>query len=193
MRKIGAIILTSFVFFGACGQKTNEKIESTNSKEVLNSKLKIGDIAPLFKTTGALAGKEYSLNLAEKLQNGPVVLYFFPKVFTPGCTAEAHEFAEKTAEFEKLGATIIGMSGDDIDGLKKFSKEECRDKFAVAMASPEIIKSYNVGLDPLNKMANRTSFVIAQDGTIKFIHSDMDYKNHVKLSYEAVKALKEAK
>lgn len=149
----------------------------------------VGAKAPLFVTKGALAGEPFDLDLAKQLEKGPLVLYFFPKVFTAGCTAEAHEFAERSADFAALGANVVGMSADDLDGLSKFSREACRDKFAVAQASPEIIKAYNVKL-PDRDMTNRTSFVIGQDGLIKFVHSDLDYKDHVRLTYEAVKKLK---
>lgn len=150
---------------------------------------KVGDIAPLFVTKGALAGKPFDLDLAAQLKKGPLVLYFFPKVFTSGCTAEAHEFAEREADFAKLGASVVGMSADDQQGLAKFSKEACRDKFPVAQATPDIMEAYGVKL-PVVSRTNRTSFVIAQDGKIQFIHSEMDYKDHVKLTYEAVQKLK---
>ncbi len=83
-----------------------------------------GAAAPNFTTQGALAGKPFRFTLAEALRKGPVVLYFFPAAFTAGCTIEAHEFAEATPEFAKLGATVIGMSADPIDKLQKFSVEE---------------------------------------------------------------------
>src|SRR5689334_24293459 len=108
--------------------------------------LKAGSKAPDFRTTGALAGKPFNFHLADALKKGPVVLYFYPKAFTSGCTVEAHEFAEATPEFNKLGATVIGMSGDDVETLKRFSTEECRNKFAVATATPDVIKSYDVTL-----------------------------------------------
>src|SRR6266700_7100010 len=76
--------------------------------------LKVGEKAPDFTTTGAVGGKEFKLHLAEQLKKGPVVLYFFPKTFTSGCTAEAHAFAEAAANFTAAGATLIGMSADDI-------------------------------------------------------------------------------
>jgi peroxiredoxin len=154
--------------------------------------LPVGAKAPAFATTGALAGKPFRFNLAAALKRGPVVLYFYPKAFTKGCTLEAHEFAEATPEFAKLGATVIGMSNDDIATLKRFSKEECRDKFAVAAATPKIVKAYQAALVSEGKqtgMTERTSYVIDRKGRIVFVHSDLDYKDHVRLTLDAVKKL----
>ena len=80
--------------------------------------LKVGDKAPDFTTTGAVGGKEFKLHLAEQLKHGPVVLYFFPKAFTSGCTAEAHAFSESIGDFKKAGAQVIGMSADNIATLQ---------------------------------------------------------------------------
>jgi len=98
--------------------------------------LPVGAKAPDFITTGALAGKPFKIRLRNELKRGPVVLYFFPKAFTKGCTLEAHAFSEANAEFRKAGATVIGMSADDLTTLKKFSVEECRNAFPVATATP---------------------------------------------------------
>lgn len=151
--------------------------------------LEVGATAPDFTTTGALAGKEFRFSLADKLKDGPVVLYFFPKVFTEGCTIEANMFAEATAEFTAAGATVIGMSGDDIEGLKKFSVSECRDKFAVARADDGIIAAYQVRMAPGLAMTNRTSYVIDRNGRIVFVHSAMQPQGHVTGTLEKVKQL----
>jgi len=86
---------------------------------VATAALKPGDKAPDFSTQASLAGKAFDFSLASALKKGPVVLYFYPAAFTPGCTVEAHEFAEATAEFQALGATVIGVSHDDIDKLNQ--------------------------------------------------------------------------
>lgn len=151
-----------------------------------------GAKAPQFTVPAAKAGKAFGFNLRTALAKGPVVLYFYPKSFTKGCTLEAHEFAEATPEFAKLGATVIGMSNDDIATLKRFSKEECRDKFAVAAATPKIVKAYQAALVSEGKqtgMTERTSYVIDRKGRIVFVHSDLDYKDHVRLTLDAVKKL----
>ncbi|WP_188767216.1 peroxiredoxin [Novosphingobium endophyticum] len=158
--------------------------------------LPMGAAAPAFTTKGAKAGKEISFDLKEALKRGPVVLYFYPKAFTQGCTLEAHAFAEATPEFNALGATVVGMSADDLPTLKKFSTEECRDKFAVAVATPKIIKDYDVALvreGMPQGMTDRVSYVIDRSGRIAFIHSDLDYRDHVKMTLAAVKVLAKSK
>ncbi|USI73062.1 peroxiredoxin [Sphingomonas morindae] len=151
--------------------------------------LPVGAPAPGFATQASLAGKPMPFDLARALKKGPVVLYFYPAAFTSGCTVEAHDFAEATDEFHKLGATVIGMSADPIDVLNRFSVAECRNKFAVGSATPRIIADYDVKLATSSR-ANRTSYVIAPDGRILFAYSAMDPAGHVAKTLAAVKAWK---
>ncbi len=155
--------------------------------------LPVGAKAPAFTTQAAIGGKDMAFDLQKALRKGPVVLYFYPKAFTQGCTLEAHAFAEATPEFAKYGATVVGMSADDLPTLRKFSKEGCRDKFAVGVAKPDIVKSYDVALMRNGKAAgvtDRTSYVIAPNGRVAFVHSELDYRDHVRLTLDAVKKLK---
>lgn len=151
--------------------------------------LGVGAPAPAFKAPAALGGKAFEFDLAKALKKGPVVLYFYPAAFTQGCTLEAHEFAERSDEFHKAGATIVGVSSDDIETLKRFSKEACRDKFAVATASPQTIAAFDVKLGT-SPRSNRTSYVIAKGGRIAYAYSAMDYREHVKNTLKAVQSLK---
>jgi peroxiredoxin len=157
---------------------------------VAHAELAEGAIAPAFVTQAARAGKPFTFDLKAALKNGPVVLYFFPKVFTQGCTLEAHAFAEAIEDYRKAGATVIGMSGDDIESLAKFSTLECRDKFPVGVASARIIKDYDVALGTDGGRARRTSYVIARDGRIRLVYANMDYRDHVKKTLAQVEALK---
>lgn len=155
--------------------------------------LKAGAKAPAFSTTGALAGKEFRFDLDAALKKGPVVLYFYPKAFTQGCTLEAHAFAEAMDDFRAAGASVVGMSNDDIATLKRFSTEACRDEFAVARATPGLIKAYDVALNRPGMpagLSDRTSYVIAPDGRITMVHSDLDWREHVSKTLAAVRALK---
>jgi thioredoxin-dependent peroxiredoxin len=150
--------------------------------------LQPGASAPDFTTQATLAGKPFQFALADALKKGPVVLYFYPAAFTPGCTAEAHEFAEATAEFQALGATVIGVSADDIDKLNKFSVSECRNKFAVA-ADPDqhIMKAYDAVLKLKPTLADRTSYVISPEGKILYSYSALAPEQHVANTLAAVK------
>src|ERR687889_1462966 len=121
--------------------------------------LPVGAKAPDFTTTGAIAGKPFKLHLKEQLRHGPVVLYFFPKAFTKGCTLVARAFSEASADFRKAGARVIGMSADDLPTLKRFSVEACRNAFPVATATPDVIKSYDVSLKQKPELTDRTSYV----------------------------------
>ena len=149
-----------------------------------------GAKAPDFSTTGAIAGKPFRLQLKEQLRKGPVVLYFFPKAFTQGCTLEARAFSEANKEFRRAGARVIGMSADDLPTLQRFSVEECRNAFPVAIASPQIIAAYDVALKQKAGLTDRTSYVISPSGRIVMVHSDLDWSQHVAKTLAAVKALR---
>ena len=149
--------------------------------------LKPGSAAPDFSAQASLGGKVFTFSLAQALKQGPVVLYFYPAAFTSGCTVEAHEFAEATDKFKTLGATVIGVSHDDIDTLNKFSVSECRSKFAVA-ADPDlaIAKSYDATAWFMPGHSDRTSFVITPDGTVLYSYSALSPDAHVKNTMDAL-------
>jgi peroxiredoxin len=151
--------------------------------------LPVGAKAPDFVTTGAVGGKPFKLHLAQQLRQGPVVLYFFPKAFTSGCTAEAHAFSDSIGDFRKAGARVIGMSADDLTQLEKFSVEECRSAFPVATATPATQKAYDVAWAAHPGLTTRTSYVIDRRGRIVMVHDDLDWSKHVSQSLAAVKAL----
>jgi peroxiredoxin len=154
--------------------------------------LKEGAAAPDFKTSAALGGKTFDFKLSDALKKGPVVLYFFPAAFTSGCTKEAHDFAEATEDFNKLGATVVGITAGNVERVAEFSKVECRDKFAVA-ADPgaKIAKTYDSVL-PIMGVSDRTSYVIAPNGKVVFAYTAMSAEHHVEKTMDAVKAWKSA-
>jgi peroxiredoxin Q/BCP len=152
--------------------------------------LKAGDSAPDFSLPAALGGRTFTFNLAEALKKGPVVLYFYPKSFTAGCTLEAHLFAEATPRFQALATTVIGVSRDDIETQQQFSKSECRDQFAVAAdVKSTVIRAYDVEASIVPGMASRVSYVIGADGKVAAVHSSADPQGHVSATMKAVQAL----
>ncbi|MBJ9698042.1 peroxiredoxin [Burkholderia cenocepacia] len=156
------------------------------------AELKPGAAAPDFTTQASLGGKTYTYSLADALKQGPVVLYFYPAAFTKGCTIEAHAFADVVDRYKAYGATVIGVSADNIDTLTKFSVSECRSKFPVA-ADPDakIIREYDAKLPTLDR-ANRVSYVISPEGKILYEYTSLSPDKHVENTLAAVKAWADA-
>lgn len=153
--------------------------------------LPVGAAAPDFSVPASLGGNEYTFKLKEALKQGPVVLYFFPAAFTQGCTIEAHNFAEATDEYKSLGATVIGVSTDNIDTLKKFSVSECRNKFAVAAdGDGKVMKAYDAVHDKRPEYAQRVSYVISPDGKILYEYTNMSPESHVANTMRALREWK---
>jgi peroxiredoxin len=159
--------------------------------------MKEGDAAPDFTAQAALGGKAFTFKLSEALQKGPVVLYFYPKSFTKGCTIEAHDFAENAENFAAAGASLIGVSADAIETQIDFSSKECRDKFPVA-ADPDasVIKSYDsLRTTPRpdgSVVSDRISYVIAPDGKVIYAFQDKAPEKHIENTLAAVRAWREA-
>ena len=150
--------------------------------------LKTGEVAPDFKTQASIGGKVFTFALSETLKKGPVVLYFYPAAFTKGCTIEAHDFAEAVDAYAALGATVIGVSRDDIDTLNKFSVSECRGKFAVAADQDQkIMKSYDAVLAAKPSLADRTSYVISPDARIVYSFTSLNPEKHVENTLDALR------
>ena len=160
----------------------------------VNAALQVGAAAPQLSATGALAGQTFSFNLQNELRKGPVVLYFFPKAFTPGCNLEANAFAVHIDDFKRAGAQVFGMSGDNLEQLKEFSVKECAGKFPVATATPATIRAFDVVLSMNGQrnenMTGRTSYVIAPSGRIVMVHDDLNFNDHVEKTLAAVRALR---
>ncbi len=149
--------------------------------------LSVGADAPDFTAQAAVGGKPFTFSLAQARQHGPVVLYFYPKAFTSGCTQEAHEFAEASEKFEAMGATLIGMSNDDIDTLKEFSVKECRNKFPVAAdAGAQIMRKYDAAMMLMPNTADRVSYLIGPDGKVLYVYSSLFPDGHVQNTLRAL-------
>jgi peroxiredoxin Q/BCP len=149
-----------------------------------------GTKAPDFTLQATLGGSVFTFDLADALKKGPVVLYFYPAAFTKGCTIEAHDFADAIDQYKALNATVIGVSHDQLDTLQKFSVSECRSKFAVAADTDQAVeKAYDAILAVKPQYANRTSYVIAQNGTIVYSYTALDPSEHVANTLAALKTL----
>ncbi len=150
--------------------------------------LDVGEKAPDFTAKASLGGKVFQFSLADSLKKGPVVLYFYPAAFSTGCTIEAHEFAEAIEKYQSLGATVIGVSHDDIDTLNRFSVTDCRSKFPVAADEDQsIMKSYDAVLWLKPDYANRVSYVISPNGQIIYQYTSLLPDKHVTNTLDALR------
>ncbi|HEX2138456.1 MAG TPA: peroxiredoxin [Woeseiaceae bacterium] len=171
--------------------------------------LEPGDTAPDFVARASLDGEEFDYSLADALQKGPVVVYFYPSAFTRGCNIQAHEFAVNMDEFEAAGASVIGVSLDSIERLNDFSAdpEYCAGKLPVASdESGRIAKSYELkvqeavdgakdtrGQEIGHGFAERTTFIVTPDGKIAETIGGMSPMENVQKSLEAVQRLQQQK
>ena len=181
----------------------------TRSGFAQSAMLAKGDAAPVFTAQASLAGSAFNFSLKDALAKGPVVVYFYPSAYTGGCDAEAHAFAELKDKFTAAGATIIGVSADDIQRLNKFSSDPsyCAGKFPVASdADGKIAATFGLtmgagksgikdvlGQDLTHGFIPRTTFVIGKDGkVIAVFSSNTDHispTDHVDKSLAIVKGL----
>ena len=181
-RKIAAVIIVVIAILAilALGHRSARAALATGAK------------APLFKAEATIGERVFTFSLADALKKGPVVLYFYPAAFTEGCTQEAHDFADAIGRYKALGATVIGVSKDDIEKLKAFGTSECRSKFPVASDEDlSIARSYDAVINfKGNPYANRVSYVIARDGKIVYSYSSLDPDKHVENTLAALEKLR---
>lgn len=170
--------------------------------------LETGDTAPSFTARASLAGEEFDFSLAEALEKGTVVVYFYPSAYTQGCNIQAREFAVNMDEFKEAGASVIGVSLDSIERLNDFSAdpEYCAGKLPVASdESGEIARSYGLqvadgrpgikdtrGVEIDHGFAERTTFIVTPDGRIAETIGGMSPMENVQKSLEAVQRLAKA-
>ena len=181
----------------------------TQSGSAQTKLLSKGDAAPAFNTQASLAGNAFDFSLKNALAKGPVVVYFYPAAYTGGCDIEAHTFAEQKDKFTAAGATIIGVSADDIQRLNSFSSDSnyCAGKFPVASdPGGQIAATYGLtisaaktgikdirGQDLTYGFIPRTTFVIGKDGKIIAVFSSttdhISPADHVEKSLAIVQGL----
>jgi len=155
------------------------------------AELRTGDRAPEFTARAALAGSQTGFNLAEALAKGPVVLYFFPEALTGNCLLENYEFSYALGDFQRLGATVAGMSHDSIEVLQLASLLECSDKLPL-LADPglAVIRAYDAENAARPGYALSAAFIIAPGGEIVYSHvnADSDPVRHVEGVVRALEA-----
>lgn len=138
--------------------------------------LQVGSKAPDFILPGT---SDLKLHLSKDLKGKALILFFYPKDFTRGCTAEACEFRDNFSEFRDLNIPVFGISRDDIETHERFKKAY---KFPFDLLSDEsgkVCKAYDA-LIPLIKMPKRVTYLLDKDHRIAAVYSDMfEFKAHI--------------
>ncbi len=148
--------------------------------------LKIGDIIPSFKAKDA-HGVDFDSN--NYVGQKPLVIYFYPKDNTPGCTAQACSFRDQYEDFKDLGAEVIGISSDS---------EKSHDKFAAKYKLPFILlsdndkkirKAFEVPTNLFGILPGRVTYVANKEGRIILIFDSINAVKHIPKALEAIQKL----
>lgn len=148
--------------------------------------LKVGDKSPEFSL---MDERGRLVSLRDYLGKKAVILYFYPKDFTPGCTAEACSFRDDYKVYEERGAVVVGVSLDSVESHMKFSEKYNLPFLLLSDSQKEVAKAYGV-LGTGGFLAKRVTFVIDKEGKIAAVFPKVDVKHH---SEEVLKVLDELK
>jgi peroxiredoxin Q/BCP len=147
----------------------------TGMTAVASEQFAVGDVAPEFE----LSDQSGQLHSLEDYRDQWVVLYFYPKDETPGCTTEACEFRDNIFEFKRLNAQILGVSLDDIDSHQQFAEKYSLPFPLLADVEGKVSEAYGVKTRMFGmKMAKRQTFLISPDGTLAKHYKKVDVNEH---------------
>ncbi len=147
----------------------------------------VGQMAPTF-TLPSQDGSQISL---DSFHGKWVVLYFYPKDMTPGCTIEAHNFQRDQSKFDAANAVILGVSVDTVDSHKQFCTKDNLTFKLLADPDHKVVDQYgSLGHFGTMTIANRNTFLINPEGKIVKVWTKVDPQHH---SEEVLAALKEMK
>jgi len=149
-------------------------------------KVKVGDRAPDFALRDQ-SGEVVSMK--DFLGKRSIVLYFYPKDFTVGCTAEAKSFSERYEEFKELGAEVIGVSSDTIESHESFASE-CKASFTLLSDEGGRVRSLYGVESSLGLIPGRVTYVIDRSGIVRHVYaSQLNPKKHVNEAMETLRAI----
>lgn len=144
----------------------------------------IGDTMPDFKLTDQ-NGNDFDSVTVKGKQN--LVVYFYPKNFTPGCTKEACSFRDCYEEFKKLGATVIGISSDSKSSHERFSNKHSLPFVLLSDPLGKVKKMFGVKNHLLGLLPGRETYVIGKNGKVIYTFNSIKAEQHI---YKALEALK---
>lgn len=117
----------------------------------------------------------------------PVVIYFYPKNFTPGCTKEACSFRDSYEDFKEIGAEVVGISGDSEKSHAKFTAKYNLPFILLADSTGKVRKKFGIKKSLLGLVPGRETFVIDAQGKLIFKFNSLDASKHMKKALKAIK------
>lgn len=148
--------------------------------------LKVGDKVPNF-TAKDTNGNDFES--ATIIGHKPIVIYFYPKDNTPGCTAQACSFRDQYEDFKDLGAEVIGISSDSIVSHQKFTQQYKLPFILLSDTDKKIRKLFGVSSGLFGILPGRVTYVTDKTGTIIMTFDSMMAKRHIPKALEAIKKL----
>jgi thioredoxin-dependent peroxiredoxin len=146
--------------------------------------MKVHDVAPDFE---AVNDHGEQVRLTDLLENGPVVLFFYPGAFSPGCTAEACHFRDLNAELSAVGATVVGISGDQVARQGSFAQTFGLGYPLLSDDGSKIARSFGVKRPGLLPNA-RTTFVIDTDRRVlSVVSNELNMNTHADRALETLR------
>ncbi|GIU06602.1 peroxiredoxin [Shewanella sp. c952] len=151
--------------------------------------LTVGDKAPQFTLQNQ---NDETISLSEALQTGPVLVYFYPKASTPGCTVQACGLRDSQPQLNDLSVTVFGISPDPVAKLAKFSDKQSLNFSLLSDEDHAIADAFGVWgekkfMGKIYDGIHRLSFLVGQDGNIAHVFNKFKTKDHheVVLAYLA--------
>ena len=148
--------------------------------------IQIGDKLPSFKATKQDGTDFESASIHEK----PVVIYFYPKDFTPGCTTQACSFRDAYQDFQDLGAEVIGVSGDSATSHQNFQQKYKLPFILLSDADRKLRRLFGVPNALFGLLPGRVTYVFDAKGNCIYIFDSISAKNHITKALEAIKKSK---
>ncbi|MGZ9735470.1 peroxiredoxin [Flavobacterium sp. GNP002] len=148
--------------------------------------LKVGDTIPNF-TAKDTSGSDF--NIATIVGHKPLVIYFYPKDNTPGCTAQACSFRDQYEDFKDLGAEVIGISSDSVSSHQQFTRQFKLPFILLSDSDKKIRKLFGVPAGMFGLIPGRVTYVTDKNGVVQMIFDSMLATKHIPKALEAIKKL----
>lgn len=151
----------------------------------MNEGIKVGDMLPHFGAKDQNGNDFYIQSVLGKV----LVIYFYPKDDTPGCTKQACFLRDQYEEFKAIGAEVIGISGDSVPAHKKFASKYDLPFILLSDGDKSLRKLFGVKSNVFGLLPGRVTYIVDKQGVVQMVFEDMNATNHLEKTVSKVKSL----